>query len=407
MSTWIFDPTTLPGFKRLHRTPMHKTLVDDIDSGKEARVQKWTTQRWRYEPEIEVLRASAALQELQAVVNFFGRHAGKRDSFLLDDPDDGTVTDHGFGVGDGATTIFQLQRTLGGNVKDVLGTWPTYTKPRTNACLYSQAFDNAAWTKTNSSITPNAAIASDGTLTAEKLVESAVNSTHTASQVINFTSGVTYCASVYVKAAERTKCELSLVGGAFATNPKIGSVDLTNGTTVGPQQGALTAGVQSVGNGWYRIWFTATAGSTASSTLTLYLVTTSGSYLGDGTSGLYAWGAQVETGATATRYIATTSAVVRQDPLYWQAMGDGFEPVTEPDWATVTILKDGVAQTPGTAFTYTAAGVVTFAAAPAIGSALSWTGNFYRRVRLDSDEPRFEQILPGYFRGPFEMISVV
>ena len=45
---------------------------------------------------------------------------------------------------------------------------------RTNLLTYSEQFDNAVWTKSNASITANAIIAPDGTLTADKLVEDGV-----------------------------------------------------------------------------------------------------------------------------------------------------------------------------------------------------------------------------------------
>src|SRR5690606_5381998 len=41
---------------------------------------------------------------------------------------------------------------------------------RTNLLLRSQEFDNASWSKVSSSVSANAAVAPDGTLTADKII---------------------------------------------------------------------------------------------------------------------------------------------------------------------------------------------------------------------------------------------
>jgi hypothetical protein len=51
-------------------------------------------------------------------------------------------------------------------------------KVRTNLALQSQTFDNASWTKYQSSVTANSTTAPDGTLTADTLADTAVNDTH-------------------------------------------------------------------------------------------------------------------------------------------------------------------------------------------------------------------------------------
>jgi hypothetical protein len=49
---------------------------------------------------------------------------------------------------------------------------------RTNLLTYSENFDNAAWGKQSVTVNANAAIAPDGTLTADKLIESTTNAVH-------------------------------------------------------------------------------------------------------------------------------------------------------------------------------------------------------------------------------------
>jgi hypothetical protein len=78
--------------------------------------------------------------------------------------------------------------------------------------------------------------------------------------------------------------------------------------------GSGTGAIQNVGNGWFRVSLTATAQASGTALLIYYLsnaATTGGlTYTGDGTSGVYIWGAQLEAGAFATSYVSTTSAQV-------------------------------------------------------------------------------------------------
>ena len=167
-----------------------------------------------------------------------------------------------------------------------------------NQALQSQTFDNASWAKTNATVTANAVTAPDGTATADKLVEAATVGAHYVGQTLA-PVGIPAVASVYAKAGERTQLAIQL-GSSTA-----GYFNLSNGTVVS----GATAGISDAGNGWYRCWV---SGTPANNNFLLYTaVAGSASYSGDGTSGIFIWGAQLEDvtyQTTPSTYNATTTA---------------------------------------------------------------------------------------------------
>lgn len=173
---------------------------------------------------------------------------------------------------------------------------------RTNLLTYSSQFDDASWTKSNTTVTANQVVAPDGTLTGDKLVEDSTNNAHQVFKATTLTA-TPYTFSFYAKAAERTWCSVY-----FDPSFSASYINLSNGT-VGTVASGYTITVTSVGNGWYRIAATRT-GTAATWYTVIETATGDGvrSYLGNGFSGIFIWGAQLEAGAFATSYIATTSA---------------------------------------------------------------------------------------------------
>jgi hypothetical protein len=172
-------------------------------------------------------------------------------------------------------------------------------KAEENLLTYSQEFDNAAWVKTRVTVTANATVAPDGTTTAEKLIATVDNNTHFINQVNSYTSGLTYIFSTFAKKDEWNFVRLGFPSDRFPGSGRSACFNLDAGT-VGETQSGVTASIQNIGNGWYRCVISADATSSGASTTGVALnpqsvdLAVSESVAGDGTSGIFVWGAQLE-----------------------------------------------------------------------------------------------------------------
>lgn len=213
---------------------------------------------------------------------------------------------------------------------------------RSNLFTYSEQFDNAAWSKLNTTITANNTVAPDGTSNADKLIATTTNGQHYIQQTITVTGNTSYTLSAYFKAAEYGYCGISTYDG---TAGRENYFNILNGTVTAST--LATGSVVNVGNGWYRCITTITTASSATS-LQVYMrvANVSGSsgysYAGDGTSGVFLWGAQLEAGSFATSYIPTTTASVTRAADVAQLTGSALTTLTS---STFSALVQGLAYT--------------------------------------------------------------
>lgn len=174
----------------------------------------------------------------------------------------------------------------------------------TNFLLSSSAFGTSNWGKGFGNIMDNVAQAPDGTLTADKWVEDTTLAFHTLSQSTSFVSGRQYTYSIYAKAGERPAIQLILPSGAFTTQA-FAFFDLTTGT-LGSSQNVSATSITHVGYGWYRCSITQTATATATASVQNAIgfgpAGAANFYTGNGTAGIFIWGAQLELGGTPSVY---------------------------------------------------------------------------------------------------------
>lgn len=198
---------------------------------------------------------------------------------------------------------------------------------RANLALQSQDF-STSWTPTSVAVGTDVAVSPDGTQNADKLTWNNGIAAGSASvkQQIAASAGTAYTLSLFVKAAGQDT--MNIVVNAWNSVP-VGitymyiTANLTSASITGSFFGTFTGGSYSITaypNSWYRITITATTPAT-----TAYLVynITSGA-VGDGTNGVYVYGAQMEAGAFATSYIPTTSAALTRNADVATMTGTNF-----------------------------------------------------------------------------------
>ncbi len=177
-----------------------------------------------------------------------------------------------------------------------------------NLLFFTEAIDNAVWTKTNATVVFDQVANPLGELIdADKLVDDSTNGPHSATDTSpTLVSGAAYTFSIYAKPDERNRIYLRMnsTGSAFSANREAWFHLSGVAGTASNASAGTTARIEALDNGWYRCSITATTNGAGSTECVIGLATTAGSvtYVGDGFAGAYVWGAQLEQANTASPY---------------------------------------------------------------------------------------------------------
>ena len=344
----------------VHKKPTFSSIVAPHVSGREVRAALYANPVWNFELTFDGLDGTTSgqygglgSQSLQSLMGLFLQTQGQYGAFLYYDPTDYAVSAQGFGVGDGATTTFQLVRTLGGFVEPVTQPFapsapalfqvqgsPAAYAPN-NLMNYSADFTNAAWIKTNTSVASGAGDPFGGTA-AQTITASAAGGLCYQAQL--GASG-NFVASLWVRRHTGT-------GAVYLRTPGNANVAI------------------AVTSSWQRY---STSGPPG------------------GANHVYLALALANSGDAVDVYAPQVEQSLASSP------GPYFQTLASDYFGGPWITAGGALVDPGA---YTLAnGAVTFASAPASGAALAWTGYFGFLCRFDGDDLDFEQFMGNLWKA--------
>ena len=167
----------------------------------------------------------------------------------------------------------------------------------TNILPYSEDFSNV--TENALTVTDNVTTSPQGLSNAASIIPNNTNTVHYLSYPNNTTGTVTF--SIYAKSNGYNFIFLHLYDGSNGRawfNLENGQVETTDAS--------ITSKIESVGSGWYRCIITRVlTGSLIQADIAVSNADNTVVFPGDGTSGVYIWGAQLEALPYATSYIPT------------------------------------------------------------------------------------------------------
>jgi len=175
---------------------------------------------------------------------------------------------------------------------------------RTNLISYSQ--DQTQWAMNaapnNYLPTANAAVAPDGTQSATFILKPTTLGSSIVYKNWSGTTSTYYIGSIWLKSGGYSRAQVNFRSTAFSNTNYGAVIDLSTGSVISVLNSS-TISIVPYANNWYRIAVTALSSSTTGSYVFAFQPVDNSNntvFAGDGVSGIYSWGAQVETAQFTT-----------------------------------------------------------------------------------------------------------
>jgi len=219
-----------------------------------------------------------------------------------------------------------------------------------NLLRHSEQFNGPVWGGINLGVGVDAAVAPNGTTTADRLIAAAFSGAHYRDQEVagQFTDGDLFTYSVYLKAETLDRARLDLYYAVGSTGGYTATFDLRAGVLDSKGIDVRGAGIEVLPNGWCRCWivglvaFSAAYPTKLLTRVLLLRADSVTSWLGTGDESIFTWGAQLVAGDKPGSYVPTTDApVTRAADVIGAGAGLLYSsvPITEPLWAAGTYAK--------------------------------------------------------------------